>query len=121
MEPNNLYRIFVKDLELFCFIGIHPHEKEKPQRVLINLEITFEKILCDKDEIDSVVSYEDVIDKIKKIMDQGHINLVESFAERIAHFCLQDSRVHKVCVSVEKPDIFQDAKSVGVMITRERS
>jgi dihydroneopterin aldolase len=45
--------------------------------------------------------------------------LVETLAERLAAFCLKDSRVVAVRVRVEKLDVFADAASVGVEIVRK--
>ena len=55
---------------------------------------------------------------IRKIVATGHINLVETLAELIADRCLEDPRVKKVKVRVEKMDVFADATSVGVEIER---
>ena len=50
----------------------------------------------------------------------GHTLLVETLAERIAEAALTDPRVLRARVTVEKPDAFPDAASVGVVIERMR-
>ena len=50
----------------------------------------------------------------------GHTLLVETLAERIAAAALADPRVLRARVSVEKPDAFPDAATVGVVIERMR-
>jgi dihydroneopterin aldolase len=52
------------------------------------------------------------------VTSDGHVNLAETLAERIASLCLQDSTCRSVLVRVEKLDVFEDAKSVGVEIER---
>ena len=59
-------------------------------------------------------------DKIRAMVASGHVNLVETLAERIADIFLSDPRVDAVRVRVEKLDIFADAESVGVEIERAR-
>ena len=71
-----------------------------------------------QDRLAEVVCYEDVVVSIRKIVATGHINLVETLAELIADRCLEDPRVKKVKVRVEKMDVFADATSVGVEIER---
>jgi dihydroneopterin aldolase len=39
-------------------------------------------------------------------------------AERIAAECLKDARVVSARVRIEKPDIFDDCRSVGIEIER---
>ncbi len=115
-------RVFIRDLVLPCAIGVHAHEKNGPQRVRINVELL---VADDRrpldDSIENVVSYETVVDGIRAIATAGHINLVETLAERIAGVCLADGRVRAARVRVEKLDVYEDAGSVGVEIEREQS
>ncbi len=116
---RRLYRILVRDLVLKCSIGIHAHELLAPQRVRINVDMSvLEQAgpLCD--DIANVVSYEDVIDGIKAMLAEGHINLVETLAENIAELCLEDERVETARIRVEKLDVYAEAASVGIEIER---
>jgi dihydroneopterin aldolase len=60
------------------------------------------------------------VDDIKRLIRQGHINLVETLAERIAAQCLEDHRILSAKVRVEKLDIMPEASAVGVEIERHR-
>lgn len=116
-----LYHIRVRDLVLKCQIGIHAHERLAPQRVRINVDMAaFEQVSPLSDDIANVVSYEDVIEGIKTMLAEGHINLVETLAEKVAALCLVDPRVESVRVRVEKPDVYAEAASVGIEIERRR-
>lgn len=116
-----LYRILVRDLVLKCLIGIHAHELLAPQRVRINVEMAvLEQAGPSSDDIANVVSYEDVIEGIKRLLAEGHINLVETLAEKIASLCLVDSRVRSARIRVEKLDVYAEAASVGIEIERRR-
>lgn len=111
------YRVFVRDLVLPCRIGIHPHERELAQRVRFNVEIDAIESAAG-DDIAGVVSYEDIVIGIKRIIGAGHINLVETLAEEVAALCLGDSRVSAARIRIEKLDVFREAGSVGVEIER---
>ena len=116
-----LRQVFIRDLMLPCNIGVHRHEKGAPQRVRINLDLTVrEGDAPINDSLANVVCYEDVATGVRAIVSSGHINLVETLAERIALFCLEDVRVEVVVVRVEKLDVFPDAASVGTEIMRIR-
>ena len=118
---KRLYRILVRDLVLKCLIGIHAHELLAPQRVRVNVDMAaFEQAGPLSDDIANVVSYEDVIEGVKGILAAGHINLVETLAEKIAALCLEDGRVDSVKVRVEKLDVYAEAASVGIEIERRR-
>ena len=113
--------VFIRDMELYCLIGVHTHERRKSQRVRINLDLAVSESEAPvRDRLEDVVSYEDVADGIRRLVGGGHVNLVETLAERIADMCLADDRVQAVRVRIEKLDIFPDAVSAGVEIERVR-
>ena len=111
--------VFVRDLEVTCVIGVHAHEKRGPQRVRINVDLgVLEGTAAHDDRLENVVCYEDIVTRIRAIVADGHINLVETLAERIADICLQHPLAHSARVRVEKLDVFEDAYSAGVEIER---
>jgi dihydroneopterin aldolase len=118
---SGLRHVFVRDLELKALIGIYEHEKLKPQRVIVNIDLSVTEGEGPKDDdIGHVVSYEIVVKKVEAMVAEGHINLIETLCEKIAAACLRDKRVRAARVRVEKPDIIANARSVGVEIERVR-
>lgn len=119
-ETGRPDRLLIKDLVLRARIGIHPHERE-PQRVRINAEIEIRGGARPQgDDITQVVSYEDLVARIKDLVAAGHINLVETLAERVAEVCLADPRAVSARIRVEKLDVEPDAAAVGIEIERVR-
>lgn len=104
-------RVFVRDLVMDASIGVYDHEKVAPQRIRLNLDL---------EVVGSGVTGEDGAKAIREIAGHGHTTLIETLAERIAARCLQDARVRRVTVRVEKLDVFPDAAAVGVEIERGR-
>ena len=113
-------KVFVRDLILPCRIGVYSHEKNAEQRVRINLELTCVEHPAINDEHQNVVCYAEIVDQIRRLLREGHINLVETLAERIAAQCLDDRRILGAKVRVEKLDIMPEASAVGVEIERHR-
>ena len=111
-------RMFIRDLVVDCRIGIHRHEQAAGQRVRINVDLTIGEDRPVDDSIANVVDYDGVIAGIKAIIDAGHINLVETLAERIGDFCVADPRVLSARVRVEKLEAVAEAASAGVEIER---
>jgi dihydroneopterin aldolase len=116
-----LMKVFVRDLVLPARIGVYQHEKLATQRVRINLELVATEHPAIKDELNNVVNYADLVEQVRAIVDEGHINLVETLADRIAQACLVDRRVQSAKVRIEKLDVFPEADSVGVEIERLRN
>ncbi len=125
---RGLRHVFLRDMVLNASIGIHSHERASTQRVRVNVDLAVEDDAArglsrppvGRDELSRVVDYEQVAHTVRLLSTVGHINLVETLAERIAEACLQDSRVHLARVRVEKLDIFMDAASAGVEVERRR-
>lgn len=112
-------QVFVRDLVLPALIGVHRHEQDGRQRVRLNLDMeVLEGDEITQDRLSDVVCYEEIVSAVRDIVAAGHINLVETLAELTAAKCLEDQRVLKVRVRVEKLDVFADAASVGVEIER---
>lgn len=111
--------VFIRDLVVMAEIGIHDHEQGTQQRVRVNLDLgVLETPVVDEQTVADVVCYEQALGRIKGIVADGHIGLVETLAERIADICLQDTRCRSARVRVEKLDAFDDVESVGVEIER---
>ena len=121
MVPARTMRVFIRDLVLPCSIGIHQHERLAQQRVQINVELTCLEHPAINDDVDNVVCYATAVMGIKAVVADGHINLVESLADRIADVCLSDHRVLSAKVRIDKLDVFKEAFSVGVEIDRYRA
>ena len=111
--------VFVRDLLLDAHIGVHRHEEDRPQPIRVNIDLTVaESGSPIEDRLENVVDYEQVVNGIRAIVAEGHLRLVETLAERVAAFALQDARVRAVRVRIEKLEIIPDASSVGVEIER---
>ncbi|HZB92410.1 MAG TPA: dihydroneopterin aldolase [Stellaceae bacterium] len=112
-------RILVRDLVLACEIGVFRHERGARQRVRINLDLAVrEEAAPIADDLRNVVCYDEIVSGIRRLTEAGHVNLVETLAERIAAMCLADARIRRAVVRVEKLDVYPDVASVGIEIDR---
>ena len=95
--------IFVKDFIVDCNVGVFAEEQGITQKVSFTVEARLAPhIFSAKDKMAEVPSYADIIDAIVDLARGGHINLVETFAERIAAGCLVDPMIVAVRVRLEK-------------------
>jgi dihydroneopterin aldolase len=111
--------LFVRDLMLACRIGVHPHEHAAPQRVRVNLDLgVIDQGAPKGDSLAGVVDYAQLVQRVRSSTESGHVNLVETLAERLASLCLEDARVRSARVRIEKLDALADVAAVGVEIER---
>jgi len=112
--------VFIRNLELPAQIGVYHHEVGKMQPVRINVDLAVEDALELGDSLAKVVDYGVIEGKIRTILAEGHLNLVETLAERIASACFEDARVKTARIRVEKLHALSAAESAGVEIERTR-
>ena len=118
--------VFVRGLELRALLGVHPHEKAAPQRVVVGVELLVRDEAAPsgvgEDDLRRTVDYSAVVRAARAIAAEGHTLLVETLAERLALAALAvDPRVVRARVTLEKPDAFAEAASVGVSVERTRA
>lgn len=119
---QSVRKVIIKDLVFNASIGAYEEERYRPQRVLINVQVD----VVDpsdplSDDLEDVLCYHKLTKGIGDILDEGHIVLVETLAERIAVLVLVSTLTVGVRVRVEKPDAIENAGAVGVEIYRSKA
>lgn len=112
--------VFIRNLCLEAQIGVYRHEHGRSQPIRINVDLAVEDSMQLEDRLDQVVDYDEITQRIRAIVADGHVKLAETLAERIADTCFLDSRVKGTRVRVEKLNALEDAESAGVEIERRR-
>ena len=123
INPNSGYDlIFLNDFIIDANIGVYKHEKIKSQPLRINI---IAKVKNPKkinhDKLYSVVCYNQISKKIKKIIKSGHTILLEKLAEKIFQECFKNKRIQTMKIRLEKLDAIQEAESAGIEVERSRS
>ena len=101
--------IHIKELELNVIIGILKHEREIPQRLIINLEASYDYIYGQ-----SFVNYADMVDIIAMELSAMQYGLLEDALLGIKNK-IRDNfpQVNKLFIELTKPDILSNCK-VGI-------
>lgn len=109
-------KIFVTGLKVEAEIGVYAHEKGRAQPLVVDVELDVPTAGASR--LADTVNYETIGQFARAIVAEGHIQLVEDFAERLARACLTDGRVMRARVRVEKPlALAPHAAAAGVEIT----
>ena len=114
-------QVFIKDLLVRGIIGINDWERVTVQEILINLVMFTDLITAGtSDDIADCVNYRTIAKKVQAHAENAKRLTVEALAADIARICLEEPRVQKVRVRVEKPGAVRFSSSVGVEIERSR-
>lgn len=114
----SLDQVEIRDLSLSMSIGLHPHERETRQPVVVSAVLACERRPTPGSRW-PVVCYETIAEGIRELAEKSHVDLVEDFADRIAELCLADPRVRKAEIQVVKTCAILGTSGVGVRIIRE--
>lgn len=119
---KSMDRVIVKDLIARGIIGINDWEREKAQEIKINLVLFGDLHEAGQtDKIEDCINYRTAAKKAQTHAETANRFTVEALAADIAKICLEDPKVEKVIVRVEKPGAVRFSASVGVEIERSRS
>ncbi len=123
MNEISIYndKIHIRDLALSCIIGVNHDERTVKQDVVINVILfTDTRKAGQTDVLEDSVDYCTVKKAILSLVENSDFLLIERLADEIAKVCLDDSKVQKVNVTVDKPGALRYTRSAAVEIVRTR-
>jgi dihydroneopterin aldolase len=112
-------KIFVRDFVVPVQIGAYSFEHGHTQKVRFDVIADVLRVTKNPEDMRHVFSYDIIMDGIRAIVARGHVELSETLAEQVAAHVLEDPRVVRVTVRVEKLEL--GPGGVGVEIERRRA
>lgn len=111
-------RIHIEQLTVQGHIGVRADEREKAQRLTLNVTIE-PRATISRDELENTVDYSEIARLTKEIVGRGQYKLIETLAENLAAELLKRFKVRRVEVEVRK-FVFPDSDYVSVTAVREQ-
>lgn len=110
-------RILLDDLEVQADIGFHEFEVGKPQRLLVTVEVWLDEVGAPADDQPGAAwDYDLLRREILRIVGSRRYNLQETLAHAIYERVAAMRGVKALRVKSAKPDIYENARAVGVEI-----
>lgn len=114
--PND--RISLRDYVRPAEIGAFQPERGAEQRLRINIVVDVSPLGASAgDNVDRILSYDALVEAVDATLASERLNLLETFAERVAARILTEPAAHRVHLRVEKLD--RGPFALGVEIVRE--
>ena len=110
--------VFVKGLRVEAGIGVYDHEHGRLQPLVIDVSLDLGP--AEVHGLSDTINYETVAQAARAIVAEGHVGLVETFADRLAAACLQDERVLRATVRIDKPGALGGHSSPGCEVVLSR-
>ena len=119
MTTLSISKVFVTGVQVQAQIGVYRHEIGRVQPLIVDVELDVPTNSSDR--LVETVNYETILKAAQDLAGQGHVDLVETIAHRLAEKCLEDVRVSRARVRIEKPlALAPHAVGAGVEIVLER-
>jgi len=99
-----LLKINIENLTFDCIIGILDFEREKPQKVIIN--ISFEYFF--KEDRSNFIDYAKVVSDVEESMIKNEFLLIEDAIISIRKYLKSTYDIKNLKVKISKPDILQN-------------
>lgn len=110
--------ISIRDLEVHFHVGVPDQERERPQRLLIDVEMQHDfSAASASDDLRRTIDYYAVSRRILRMGEGRSWRLIESLASEIAGMVVADFGVAHATVEVKK-FILPEARLVSVRTTR---
>lgn len=113
----------IRGLEVMTTIGVPDEEREQPQRVLVDAEISLDlRRAAASDDVADTVDYGRLVADIEDLAATGERKLLERLADEIAQLILGYDSVSEVAVEVAKGKVpvSQKVSGVSVRVIRAR-
>ncbi|MBO9500914.1 dihydroneopterin aldolase [Brevundimonas sp. A19_0] len=110
--------VFVRDLRVEAGIGVHAHEQGRLQTLV--LDVALELAPGPVEALADTLNYEVVARLARELAAEGHVGLVETFAQRLGTRLMDDPLVRALSVRVGKPGCLADAAEAGCEIRLSR-
>ena len=110
-------RVLLDSLEVQADIGFHDYEIGRPQRLLVTVEIWLEDVAPpDDDDPSAAWDYDYLRTEVEALAGARRYNLQETLAHAIYQRVAAMRGVKALRVATAKPDIYAEARGVGVEV-----
>jgi dihydroneopterin aldolase len=110
-------KILLDSLEVMADIGFHEFEVGLPQRLMVTVEVWLDQAIApEADDPATAWDYDHVRHQVIELAGARRYNLQETLAEAIYERLAAMHGVRALRVTTAKPDIYPDARGVGVEV-----
>lgn len=120
--------ISLRNGEVSCIIGVLPFERNNEQKLRFNIHMFLDTRTAAKScDLYHSSDYSLVKTIVERLLTEGHFQLLETAAEAIAHILLHDTFAGQlgspefVQITLDKPEVFEDAAIPEVRIMRQEA
>ena len=113
--------IKIKNLKLKTSLGVYEWEKKDKREIIINAEIETDYTdSLSSDKLCDAIDYDIIIEKIKNLVSKNHFHLIEKISYEIMKKIMEDKRIKRCRLELDKVRVVPDVESFAIVIEEER-
>lgn len=113
--------ISITNLRLRTYIGFNPEELAKQQDIVINAEIFHDASLATRtDDEQDALNYKVITKNMIRHVEEGRFRLLEKLTHDLLAMIMENNRVSRASVRIDKPHALRFADSVSVCLSASR-
>jgi len=111
----------IKNLRLRAIIGVNEWERLSRQELVVNIEAEMDGTKAAlTDDINDAVDYSALQRNLATKVEASQFFLLEKLADFILNIVMEDSRIVRAMVEVDKPHALPFADSVSISVSSQR-
>ena len=111
--------IRIKNLKLKTIIGVYDWEKNFNREIIVNAEIEInDSKSASSDKLSDTIDYDQITKKIKDLATKKRFKLIEKLAGEIVKKIMEDGRIKRCRVEIDKMKVVEEVESFSVTIEK---
>lgn len=108
-------RYRIEEIAIPVIIGVHPHERTRPQYIFVDIEFTADAAqAASTDALADCVDYEALSERVRCELRKTEYTLLERLAQHVYDIVAETAGTSDQIVRVRKPDALTFADSVEI-------
>ena len=95
-------KLKLNGIEVACVIGERPDERDRLQRLRVDVELTVPDRAAETDELGDTVDYAGLADRIRATLTAAKCKMIERAAKVACDVCRAEAKVRAAAVTVTK-------------------
>jgi len=108
-------KLKLNGIDVDCVIGERPDERERLQKLRVDVELTVADTAAETDALSDTVDYAALTELIRSALVAAKCRMIERAAKVVCETCLRDTKVSLVRTSVTKSGAIPHLESAEVV------
>ena len=108
-------------IDVDCIIGERPDERERLQRLMVDVRLEIGDAAADSDELADTVDYAALTGRVRAALAAAKCRMIERAAKVVCDLCLADEKVRSAAVRVTKAGAVAHLASATALFSAARS